>query len=101
MVLAVSVFLAPAALLQPGYDSDELRAERAILPILAEVVLAVGGWLGGTVVFVHGERVLDLVEVRASRAVCPRCPSTSRVEKRAASKSLSSDGRSTMTLMGS
>lgn len=34
-------------------------------------LLTVGGFLGGTVVFVHGMRVLNLVEEPTSRAVTP------------------------------
>jgi hypothetical protein len=31
----------------------------------------VGGWLGGTVVYVHGMRVLNLAEEPTQRAVTP------------------------------
>jgi hypothetical protein len=34
-------------------------------------VLTVGGWLGGSVVYVHGMRVLNLVSEPADRAVAP------------------------------
>ena len=34
-------------------------------------MLAVGGWLGGTIVFHYGMRVLNLVEEPASRATSP------------------------------
>ena len=42
-----------------------------ILTLVGYFVLAVGGWLGGTVVFHHGMRVLNLVEEPASRAASP------------------------------
>ena len=34
-------------------------------------MLTLGGWLGGAVVFVHGMRVLNLVDEPALRAVAP------------------------------
>lgn len=34
-------------------------------------LLAVGGWLGGSIVFVHGTRVLGLVDEPPGRAVAP------------------------------
>jgi uncharacterized membrane protein len=71
MVLAVSVFLVAAALLQPAYDDDEVRAAGAIVAVLGELLLVAGGWLGGTVVFVHGERVLALPEQPAREALVP------------------------------
>ena len=33
--------------------------------------MAFGGWLGGAIVFVHGMRVLNLVEEPTQRAVSP------------------------------
>jgi hypothetical protein len=34
-------------------------------------LLTIGGWLGGSIVFVHGMRVLNLVEEPTHRAVAP------------------------------
>jgi uncharacterized membrane protein len=42
-----------------------------ILTLIGFLVLAVGGWLGGTIVFNYGMRVLNLVEEPASRATSP------------------------------
>ncbi len=72
MVFAVAAFMVAAALLQDGYDSGTIPAGAAIAAIVAEIVLTVGGWLGGTVVFVHGERVLDLADMPARGAAVPR-----------------------------
>jgi uncharacterized membrane protein len=72
MVFAVSVFLVAAAALQPGYDDGEVRATGAIAAVLAEALLLVGGWLGGAVVFVHGERVLALPDEPARAAAVPQ-----------------------------
>ena len=42
-----------------------------ILTLIGFFVLTVGGWLGGTLVFNYGMRVLNLVEEPASRATSP------------------------------
>jgi len=42
-----------------------------ILTLVGFLVLTVGGWLGGTLVFNYGMRVLNLVEEPASRATSP------------------------------
>jgi hypothetical protein len=44
-------------------------------------LLTVGGWLGGTIVFVHGMRVLRLEDEPVERAVAP----IAHPEKRTAS----------------
>jgi uncharacterized membrane protein len=42
-----------------------------ILTLIGFALLTVGGWLGGTIVFHYGMRVLNLVEEPASRATSP------------------------------
>ena len=42
-----------------------------ILTLIGFFLLTVGGWLGGTIVFHYGMRVLNLVEEPASRATSP------------------------------
>ena len=42
-----------------------------ILTLIGFFMLTVGGWLGGTLVFNYGMRVLNLVEEPASRATSP------------------------------
>ena len=42
-----------------------------ILTLVGFLMLTVGGWLGGTLVFNYGMRVLNLVEEPASRATSP------------------------------
>jgi hypothetical protein len=39
--------------------------------VLGFVTLTVGGWLGGAIVFVHGMRVLNLVDEPSLKAVAP------------------------------
>jgi uncharacterized membrane protein len=42
-----------------------------IITLVGFFILTVGGWLGGTIVFNYGMRVLNLVEEPASRATSP------------------------------
>ena len=42
-----------------------------VLTLAGFLMLTLGGWLGGTIVFNYGMRVLNLVEEPASRAVSP------------------------------
>jgi hypothetical protein len=60
-----------------------------VLTLVGFVLLTVGGWLGGAVVFVHGMRVLNLVKEPFSQAAAPAPPpsptapsTTSRHERR-------------------
>jgi uncharacterized membrane protein len=71
MVPAVGVFLVAAALLQDAWDERHIDTAGALAALAAEGLLVLGGWLGGTVVFVHGLRVLDLQELPARKAIAP------------------------------
>ena len=42
-----------------------------ILTVIGFLLLTAGGWLGGAITYVHGMRVLNLVEEPAERAVSP------------------------------
>ena len=42
-----------------------------VLTLIGFAAMTVGGWLGGAIVFVHGMRVLSLVDEPAARAVSP------------------------------
>jgi len=42
-----------------------------VLTLLGFGFLTLGGWLGGAVVFVHGMRVLSLVDEPPDRAAAP------------------------------
>jgi uncharacterized membrane protein len=53
-----------------------------VLTLVGFLLLTVGGWLGGTIVFHYGMRVLNLVEEPASRASSPiPPPEAERAEK--------------------
>jgi uncharacterized membrane protein len=71
-MVSATVFFGLAALL--GHDSfkrGDVSAGPFVLTIVGFGLLTLGGWLGGTVVFVHGMRVLSLVKEPAERAVSP------------------------------
>ena len=59
VMLTATVAFAVAWLLQrPGYLDETVRTGGWLVAVVAEALLAVGGYLGGTVVFVYGHRVL-------------------------------------------
>jgi uncharacterized membrane protein len=71
MLTATAFFLVAAILGHDGYVDGEVTSGSLLLTLVGFAFLTLGGWLGGTVVFVHGMRVLDLVEEPAKRAVAP------------------------------
>jgi uncharacterized membrane protein len=71
MVTATVLFLLAAGL---GYSDGMdgiVEATPFVLTLAGFLMLTVGGWLGGAIVFVHGMRVLSLVEEPARRAASP------------------------------
>jgi uncharacterized membrane protein len=72
MVSATGVFLVAAALLHDDFDAGQAGAAGSLCALAAQLLLTVGGWLGGTLVFVHGERVLSLAGEPTTRAVLPQ-----------------------------
>lgn len=58
MVSAVTLFAFAAWLQYDGYQHGNVTTGGLILTVAGFVVLTVGGWLGGSVVFVHGMRVI-------------------------------------------
>ena len=71
MVTATVVFLLAAIVGHGGYVDREVAGGGLVLTVVGFGLLTLGGWLGGTVVFVHGMRVLGLVDERFGRAVSP------------------------------
>jgi uncharacterized membrane protein len=71
MAVASALFLiAIGAGYGDGIDGD-LTSGALILTLVGFAVLALGGWIGGSIVFVHGMRVLELPEEPAHRAMSP------------------------------
>jgi uncharacterized membrane protein len=71
-MVTATVFFGLAALF--GHDDfrvGNLTSGSLILTLVGFGLLTLGGWLGGTIVFVHGMRVLNLVKEPAARAASP------------------------------
>jgi uncharacterized membrane protein len=58
MLSAVTLFALAAWQQHPGYQHGDVTTGGFALSLAGLVVLTVGGWLGGSVVFVHGNRVI-------------------------------------------
>jgi uncharacterized membrane protein len=58
MVTAVALFALAAWRQHPGYVHGRVTTAGLVLSLAGVAVLTLGGWLGGSVVFVHGMRVL-------------------------------------------
>ena len=71
-MLAATVLFAVAAVTgHARYDEGVVEGIPFVFTLLGFAMLTLGGWLGGTIVFVHGMRVLNLVEEPARRALSP------------------------------
>jgi len=57
MLTATILFAGTWLLQRPGYVHGTLKTSAWILAIAAEALLAIGGYLGGTIVFAYGHRV--------------------------------------------
>jgi uncharacterized membrane protein len=71
MVTASVLFLLAAIFGHRCYVRSDLTAGPFVLTIVGFVTLTVGGWLGGAITFVHGMRVLSLVDEPAANAASP------------------------------
>jgi uncharacterized membrane protein len=71
-MVSATLFFGLAALLgHDSFKSGDVSAGPFVLTIVGFGLLTLGGWLGGSIVFVHGMRVLSLVKEPAERAVSP------------------------------
>jgi uncharacterized membrane protein len=71
MLAATILFALAAGSGHADYVDGVVGGGSLVLTLAGYVVLAVGGWLGGANVFVHGMRVLNLVDEPAARAISP------------------------------
>ena len=72
MVTATVFFLIAALVGHDDYVDRAIGNEALILTLVGAAFLSLGGWLGGSIVYVHGMRVLSLVDEPARRAADPR-----------------------------
>ena len=72
MVGAALLFGLAALLGHDGYARGDVAAGPLVLTLAGFVALTVGGWIGGTITFVHGMRTLSLPELPAGEAMAPK-----------------------------
>ena len=71
-MVSATVFFGLAPLTGHGsFKEGNVHTGPFVLTIVGFVLLTLGGWLGGAIVFVHGMRVLNLVGEPVERAVAP------------------------------
>jgi uncharacterized membrane protein len=66
-----AVFLAALLVGKESFDSGDITAGPYVLTLVGLATIWLGGWLGGSIVFVHGMRVLNLLDEPARRAAAP------------------------------
>jgi uncharacterized membrane protein len=71
MLSATILFAITAGAGHASYVDGELSGGALVLTLIGYAVLALGGWLGGSIVYVHGMRVLNLVDEPTRRAAAP------------------------------
>jgi uncharacterized membrane protein len=71
MVTATLLFAATFIAQLDGYDHGRVETLALVLGLAAEGVLTLGGYLGGTIVFVYGVRVLKRPETPIPDALVP------------------------------
>jgi uncharacterized membrane protein len=72
VMLSATVVFALAFIAQlDGYDDGDVKTLALALGVAAETLLTVGGFLGGTIVFVYGVRVLKRPDVPVADALVP------------------------------
>ncbi len=71
MVSATVLFGLAGIFGHASYKHGDVSAGAFVLTLMGFALLTLGGWLGGTIVFVYGMRVLSLVHEPASRGAAP------------------------------
>ena len=70
-IVAGAIFGLAAILGHDGYGDGAVETLPFLLTLLGLGVLTVAGWIGGSIVFVHGMRVLELQDEPTRRATAP------------------------------
>lgn len=71
MVTATILFVLAIVFGHHGYAHAYVPGDAFALTLAGFAVLTAGGWLGGAITYVHGMRVLSLVDEPAVRAAAP------------------------------
>jgi uncharacterized membrane protein len=81
MVTAAVFFLIAVLVGHGGYRHGAVEAAPYVLTLVGFAAMTAGGWLGGAITYVHGMRVLNLVDEPAQRAASPmRAPEKEQAE---------------------
>ncbi len=72
-MVTATVFFGLAAIFgHEQYTRGDVSSGAFILTLIGFGFLTLGGWLGGSIVYVHGMRVLNLLHEPTERAVAPK-----------------------------
>ncbi len=71
MLIATIFFAVTAGAGHADYTDGVVGGGSLVLTLVGYAVLVLGGWLGGSIVYVHGMRVLNLLHEPARRAAAP------------------------------
>ena len=71
MVTATVLFALAAVFQYDGFRDGRMTSAGAVVALIGFAALTLGGWLGGSIVYVHGMRVLKLVDEPTRSAVTP------------------------------
>ena len=71
MLTATVLFALTWLAQRPGYVDDQILTLGLVLGLVAEGTLAVGGFIGGSIVFVYGNRVLKRPDTPVPDALVP------------------------------
>ncbi len=80
-VAALVLFALATWFQHPGFQEGDVTTGGLILTIAGFVMLTAGGWLGGTIVFVHGVRVMSQPTKPTADAIKPLQPPLRRAEE--------------------
>jgi uncharacterized membrane protein len=70
-LIGSAIFLAALLVGKESFDTGDISTGPYLLTLIGLGAIWIGGWLGGSIVFVHGMRVLNLVDEPARRAAAP------------------------------
>ena len=71
-MVSATVFFALAALVgHAQYTHGNVSGGAYTLTVIGFLLMTLGGWLGGAIVYVYGMRVLNLTDERSVKAVAP------------------------------
>jgi uncharacterized membrane protein len=72
-MVTATVFFGLAAIFgHDSYTAGDVSSGAFILTLIGFGFLTLGGWIGGSIVYVHGMRVLNLLREPTERAVAPK-----------------------------